>query len=329
MGHNRILGLDIGYGYTKGTAYGRTSVFPSVAGDAIRGNFDNGLVTSGNGSTIEIDGLEWFYGDQARRHSRNPVALFARERTEQRDVMRVLFAATLAELNITSGAVSLATGLPVDWFTDRDELESVLRGTHSFRVNGVLCTVYVDQVATVPQPFGSLFDLLLDTGGQIVNADLARGKVGILDVGSYTTDAALCDNMEYIARASGSRTIAMSNVWRQVGDAVRSHYGLDYEPHVIDAIMRNGRTVTVQGADRSIDNLIQPAVDAIAQQVIAFARDRWGSARDFKRVLLTGGGAYLLSDQVRRVFPHLTVLAEPHTANLRGFYKYAVRKFAG
>jgi len=322
-----IVGIDIGYGYTKGTAYGRTSVFPSVAGDAVRGDFDNGLVTSGRGSTLTVDGLAWFYGEQARRHSRNPVALFARERTEQRDVMRVLFAATLAELGITNGTVDVCTGLPVDWFADQDALSSTLRGAHSFTLNGVPCSVFVDRVAVVPQPFGSLFDVLLDTGGQLVNADLARGKVGILDIGSYTCDAALCDNMEYIAKASGSRTIAMSNVWRQVGDAVRARYGLDYEPHEVDAIMRNGRTVTVQGTDRSIENLIQPAVDAIAQQVLAFARDRWGSARDFKRVLLTGGGAYYLADAVRAVYPHTLVLSEPHAGNLRGFHKYAVRKF--
>jgi len=327
MGHNRIMGLDVGYGFVKATSSGRTCVFPSIAGDAIRGDFDNGLVTSGKGATLQVDGLSWFYGDQARKHSRNPVALFARERTEQRDVMRVLFAATLAELNITSGTVDLATGLPVDWFADRDGLESVLRGTHSFKVEGVPCSVYVDQVATIPQPFGSLFDLLLDTGGKIVNADLAHGRVGILDVGSYTTDAALCDNMEFIAKSSGSRTIAMSNVWRQVGDAVRAHYGLDYEPHQVDSLMRNGRTVTVQGTDRSIDNLIQPAVDAVAQQVLAFARDRWGSARDFKRVLLTGGGAYYLADAVRAVYPHTLVLSEPHTGNLRGFHKYGTRKY--
>ena len=147
-------------------------------------------------------------------------------------------------------------------------------------------------------------------------------------MGTFTCDIALSDGLEYIAKASGSKTVAMSTVWRQVRDGIKAYYELDYELHQIDHILRNGRTVTVQGLDRDISDLVEPAVDALAQQVLAFARDRWGKARDFKRILLTGGGAYHIADAVKRVYPHTQVLTEPHTGNLRGFYKYAVRKFS-
>ena len=73
---------------------------------------------------------------------------------------------------------------------------------------------------------------------------------------------------------------------------------------------------------------MQPAVEALSQQVIAFARDLWGSARDFDRIILTGGGAYYVADAVKQVYPQTLVLHEPHTGNLRGFFKYAVRKFS-
>lgn len=323
---SKILGLDIGYGFSKATDGENTVVFPSVAGDATRADFDNDVVKAGKGHVITLDGQEWFYGAHAQKHSRNPLALFARERTEQRDLMRVLFCASLAELGIAENVV-LCTGLPVDWFADKDELESLLLGTHRFSVDGLQRTVFVTRVVTVPQPFGSFFDQILDDQGRIINAPFARGKVGVLDVGTFTCDIALSDGLEYVAKSSGSRTVAMSTVWRQVRDGIKGRYGLDYDLHRIDRLMQNGDTVTVQGHDRDISDLIQPAIDAMAQQVLAFARDRWGNALDFKRIILTGGGATYLEDAVRSVYPHTLTLPEPHTGNLRGFYKYAVRKF--
>ena len=57
--------------------------------------------------------------------------------------------------------------------------------------------VRVCQVATIPQPFGSFFDRVLDDEGKLINARFARARVGILDVGSYTTDIALSDGLEH------------------------------------------------------------------------------------------------------------------------------------
>jgi plasmid segregation protein ParM len=241
--------------------------------------------------------------------------------------MRLLFCAAMVELGV-QGRLSLCTGLPVDWFADRAELERLLLGEHTFEVDGDSRTLHVCQVATVPQPFGSFFDLVLDDDGKLINAPFARGKVGILDIGTFTCDLALSDGLEYVAKASGSKTVAMSTVWRQVRDGIKERHGLEYELHEIDRILRNGEAVTVQGQDKDIGDLVQPAVDALSQQVIAFARDRWGKARDFKRILLTGGGAYYITEAVKQVYPHTLVLGEPHTGNLRGFLKYAVRKFS-
>ena len=323
----QLVGLDIGYGFTKVTDGQRTLLFPSVAGDAVRAGFDNDVVRSDHGQTISLGGQEWFYGVHAQKHSRNPLALYARERTEQRTLIRLLFCAAMTELAI-DGRVSLCTGLPVDWFSDREDLEGQLLGDHTFTADGIGHSVYVCRIATVPQPFGSFFDQVLDADGKLINAAFARGKVGLLDIGTFTCDLALSDGLEYVAKASGSKTVAMSSVWRDVRDGLRSRYGLDYELHQIDRILRDGLTVTVEGQDRNIEDLVRPAVDALAEQVIAFARERWGKARDFKRIMLTGG-AYHIADAVKRVYPHTLVLAEPHLGNVRGYLKYAVRKFGG
>ena len=91
--------------------------------------------------------------------------------------------------------------------------------------------------------------------------------------------------------------------------------------------IRNGCAVTVQGHERDITDLVRPAVDALAQQVLTFARDRWGRARDSKQVILTAGGAWYITEAVKKVYPHKMVISDPHLGDLRGFHKYARRKF--
>lgn len=321
-----IVGLDIGYGFVKAKTGERDVVFPSVVGDVVQADFGNDLVTAGAGRTIAVDGRRWFYGRHAQKHSRNPLILFSRERTEQRDIMRVLLCAAIAELGI-DGRISLCTGLPVGWFADRDDLEGILKGRHDFVVDDRPTSVVVHQVVTVPQPFGSFFDQILDTEGRLVNRSIAGAKIGILDIGTFTCDLAVADCLEYIPKLSGSKTIAMSNVWRHVRDGIKDAYGIEYEMDQVDEIVRNGQCITVEGQEKTVSALVDAAIDSLAQQVIAFARDRWGHARDFKRIILTGGGAYYIADRIKDVYPHTVVLHAPHLGNLRGFHRYAVRKF--
>ena len=44
----QIVGLDIGYGFTKATDGERTVIFPSVGGDVVMADFDNDLVKAGS-----------------------------------------------------------------------------------------------------------------------------------------------------------------------------------------------------------------------------------------------------------------------------------------
>lgn len=287
----RVVSVDIGYGFTKATDGNKTVIFPSVGGDVVQADFDNELIKAGRGQVLTVDQARWFYGWHAQKHSRNPLALFARERTEQVDLMLVLFRAAMAELGVAnasssnsssltnSNRIALCTGLPVDWYDDKQELERLLLGEHVFTVgsgpSAQQKSVYVRQVFVVPQPFGSFFDQVLDAEGALINAEFARSKVGVLDIGTYTTDYALSDGLEYVAKSSGSKTVAMSTVWRAVRDGIKAQWGIEYDLHQIDHLMRNGRTVTIHGVPRSVDPLIEPAVENLAGQVLAGARERW------------------------------------------------------
>jgi len=205
-------------------------------------------------------------------------------------------------------------------------LTEILSGEHNFDVNGEPWLVFVDRVVVVPQPFGSFFDMLMDGEGRLVRPDLSRGKVGIVDVGTYTTDVALSDSLEYVAKASGSKTSAMSTVWREIRDDIRRLYGIEYELHEIDGLLLGGKPLIVQGKVVNINSLVQRAVDGLSKRVVSVCRETWGKALDFNLIILTGGGAPYVREAMGKVYPHSQVVFAPHVGNLRGFYKYMLRK---
>ena len=229
----------------------------------------------------------------------------------------------------------VVTGLPVNWYADREKVVEQLSGKHVVRrVNGrqadsphpPVHRFTVDEVLVVPQPFGSLFDAILGPEGQIVDEALAQGRLGVIDVGTYTTDYVLVDRLRYIERGSGTIATAMSRAYQLIGRSILDTYGLELRMHQVDRAVREGQ-VTVFGEERSVDWLADPVLDALAQEVLAEAGTLWGDGRDLKAILVTGGGAMALGERIRRRYAHARVLPDAALANVNGFFKYGQRKW--
>jgi plasmid segregation protein ParM len=371
-----IVGVDIGYGYTKAVGGDRQVIFPSVVGKAERIRYEADLNPhlrkgrhldsahhSANGAIALIteDG-DHFVGELALLQSRVQWTLLDRSRVEDPSA-RLLFLAALSELvgetpplgpsRSDGGEVSapspvptgepilmgegrggghsfrIVTGLPVNWYADRDKVLEQLAGKHVVRrVNGrqIVQRFTIDEVLVVPQPFGSLFDAILGSEGQIVDQDLAQGRVGVIDVGTYTTDYVLVDRLRYVEHGSGTISGAMSRAYQLIGRSLLDTFGLDLRLHQVDRAVRDGR-VTVFGEERSIGWLVDPVLDSLCQEVLAEAGTLWGDGRDLKAVLVTGGGAMALGERIQRRYGHARLLPNAALANVNGFHKYGRRKW--
>ena len=66
---NSVIGLDIGYGYTKAVSNTGIATLPSVIGPAVTIKYHGDLAGNGRGLTLETDGKAWFVGQQARLQS--------------------------------------------------------------------------------------------------------------------------------------------------------------------------------------------------------------------------------------------------------------------
>ena len=329
-----IVGLDIGYGYTKAIGGDRQVVFPSIVGKAERIRYQNELqsalgVPGEVGMALNTEEGDRFVGELALLQSRVQWTLLDRSRVEDPSA-RLLFLAALSEW-AEQGVreFQVVTGLPVKWYADRDKLVGQLKGRHFVqRENGqrAVHRFAVRDVLVVPQPFGSLFDTILGEEGQIVDEALARGRLGVIDVGTFTTDYVLVDGLRYVERGSGSIATGMSKAYELIGRSLLDSFGLDLRMHQVDQAVRRGQ-VTIFGEVREIDWITEPVFDAIAAEVLAQAGTLWGDGRDLAAILVTGGGAIALGERIREHYRHASILDDAAMANVKGFRKYGQRRW--
>jgi plasmid segregation protein ParM len=297
----------------------------SVIGPAVEIKYHNDLIGNGRGLEIEVSGNDWFVGDMARLQSPSPTSPRARKRDI--DVVRLLMLGAFHRLGVVEGTVKLVTGLPVEWFTDKDALAAGLRGPHTFTANGTPCTVTVSDVVIVPQPFGSFFRSLLAPDGALTDVNgWARGRVGILDVGMHTSDYALSDALRYVEPRSGSVDKAMARVYELVREAVAQNYDRDASLSDIEDAVRTGK-LPHRDQHIGILDLVAGAREAVGRSVVGQAQTLWGDGDDLAAVLVTGGGGPFFYEEIKAVYPHAQLLDDPQRANAEGFYRYGLRKF--
>jgi plasmid segregation protein ParM len=319
------IGLDIGYGHTKAANGSGCVTFPSLAGPAVAVKYHNDLAEDGAGLEIHVDNARWFVGEQAALQS--PFTLSPRTRERDPELLRLLAFAALHRLGALAGSVDLVTGLPIAWYPDREALADALAGAHDVVVNGRPARVEIAQVLVVPQPFGSLFRVLLNPAGVMIDEDRLRWeRVAIIDIGMHTTDYAFIDKLRYVEPRSGSIPVAMARVYELVQRAVMERHGLDLDLQDAEAAVRTGH-VTVYGRRHAIQDAADEALAMVAQEVTGEAATLWGRAKDAAAVLVTGGGGGALLQRIQLKYPHARLICEPQTANAQGFYRYALRKF--
>ncbi len=331
-GPTMIISVDIGYGYTKGVGPdGLRFSFPSVVGTAEEIRFATDLINGEEERAVEYGDWRFFYGKQALLQSRIQSAIFDRSRVHDH-TYKMLFVAALVEMvkvAPSSKRAKVVTGLPVEFFSDRPEVVESFEGAYNITTDRTI-KFAVDSVFVAPQPFGSLFRELLNEQGKIVSDTIEGGRVGVIDVGTYTTDFVVSHELRYVQRLSGSIRIGWSEVISQVQQALADLYRLALMPHEVDQALRAGE-VRVRGESVSLEKLIKPAVTDIETAVVARARDLWGEGADMDMILVSGGGGPHLYDAIHDVYPHARLLDDAFWANAEGFYRFGQRSatFAG
>ncbi|NNJ83966.1 MAG: hypothetical protein HKP13_03370, partial [Gammaproteobacteria bacterium] len=129
-----ILGIDIGFGFTKATNGKESVIFKSIFGEAAQIQFRDQLMDQAGPESylhLEIDGVPYFIGELAERQSN--VCSFTLDHSQfVESFAKTMALGAMASLMPESGSVRIVTGLPVGYYQrQRDQLASILRGRHN------------------------------------------------------------------------------------------------------------------------------------------------------------------------------------------------------
>jgi plasmid segregation protein ParM len=328
-----IIGLDIGFGYTKSATESRTDVFPSVVGEWTPGAFRLGAAL-GDGhdaeavEAVRLDGRSYVVGDRALRLAHRRFVGLSREWMESA-AFRALALTALYRLFAPSDAhVTVITGLPVeDVEPHGTTVRRQLEGTHQLWIEPRTApwTVTVTGVQVLPQPLGTVLAQLLDASGQLVEGGGLEDRVGVLDVGFRTTDYFTLQGLEVVPAECLTRNTGIADLLLDLSREIYRRWGVELDPHALDEPALQG-ALRIAGESVKLGSILDPLLDRHAEAIAAHARMLWGDqARGLARLWLTGGGAALLGGRLKSVASHAEHARHARMQNAVGYYRYGER----
>lgn len=334
-----ILAIDIGFGFTKATTAEKSIVFKSVLGEATDLQFQGAILGDGAAEDhmqLEVDGRSLFIGDLAERQSN--VRFFTLDQAQFVSRFAKYLALTAAA-RMVSGyiPINLVTGLPIGYYQQyKDELAGLLVGDHRvFLTDGTgkrqEKLITISKVKVIPQPFGSLFNLMLNDLGEVGDKRLVRDKVGIVDVGFRTADYTVSDRMRYSERGSRTTDSGIARAFNVIATKLREKSGVNVELYRLHEAIDRG-AIKIRGSEYDLSALTEQVFGQLATAVANEIDRLWADDWDMDLIVLTGGGGVVLSKYLQPLINGqvMTVdaVSDARLCNARGYWKFGKHLWA-
>lgn len=326
------VGLDLGFGYTKGVSDSGTTIFPSVVSHSRDIKFMADEIASKHpGDQIVDEDGTWFVGELAFAQSLEGELITLRGRTVDEDSIGNVFRARLARAalgklfpNITNGEalhIRLATGLPVDHMRDAGSLKSALIGQHIIQTDSTHFVANITDVMVMPQPYGTIYSRMLKPSGELDPCHTAI-RTGVVDIGRYTIDVTLDDNGEYIEPESGSAEGGVYMALERIKGAVNRDYRFTPTDRQAEEILRTG-CIKVSGETVNYQDVVSQSLEPVRDATMRLMNAKWGTAARVDAIYLSGGGAHLTHRAVKKAFKQTVLVDDSQFANAIGYRNYA------
>ena len=335
----RRIGVDPGFGGFKVSelkADGiRVEITPAVVGVGKKEMGSLGLPALGSRPStdkplrVSYEGVEYLVGQNIHLYAQPVQRLDFLRLSEGPELRSLIYAALWPILGGGSQQVALVIGLPIQilWDQGRAEdvfqkLQSWLVAKHIFQVNDQFAEMTIVQIRVIPQVMGTYYDCLAEKSGSL---KLAGNNVrfGIADIGFNTLDLIGVEDGTVIDRFTGGNTLGMRRAAEIVANAVREEVDVELSLQQADDLIvqtcKGQRPVIYHPeGETDVTHIVHQALDNAAASVCSFVEQAWGNGRQFRHILITGGGAHALQGYLLKLYPYATVTRGPITANARG-----------
>ncbi len=328
-----ILGIDIGFGFTKATNGKDSLVFKSVLGEATDIQFREKILGDAGSEEhlqVEVDGKSFFIGELAERQSN--VRFFTLDQAQ----FITKFAKTLAlaaAARLVGGyiPINLVSGLPIGHYRQhKDELARILQGEHKVSVldgegKRQEKVINVNKVRVIPQPFGSMFNLMLNDLGELGDKRLVKEKIGIIDVGFRTSDYTVSDKMRYSERGSRTTDSGIARAFNVIASKLREKSGVNVELYRLYEAVDRG-AIKIRGKEYELKSLTEQVFSQLATTVANEVDRLWADDWDMDTMVITGGGGAVLEKYLSpllngHVLP-MDQAKDARLANVKGYWRF-------
>lgn len=332
-----IVGVDIGFGFTKAFNGKRSVIFKSLMGNSTDIQFQQsmGVEMADANLHISLDDTSYFLGDYAELQSN--VRDFTLDQHRMLSEFAKIFAlAAVGECCSDTSAVNLVTGLPVTFLKrDYKKFKEKLSGSHriTFHTPGeqsITKTININKIQIIPQPAGSVFNIILNKYGKISDRKKAMQKLGVVDIGFKTTDFTVFDHLQYVERSSATLDSGISRCFSIIADKLRHESNVNIELYRIFKYIDSG-AIKIKGREYNIKSLIQNVYSHAASAIATELNRLWENDWDIDAIVLSGGGsmelAPFLTPHIEGNVIPISSNADTRLSNVHGYWKFGKYKW--
>ena len=254
---------------------------------------------------MELGGNAYFVGELAERQSN--VRSFTLDQDQFiSGFARIMAVTALSRLHRSATSpCALVTGLPISYYRrHRDELAKLLTGKHEVarhrphRQRAPKRVINVSHVRVIPQPFGSLFNHMLNDMAEVADKRFVQEKIGIIDVGFRTCDCTIADKTRYSERGSQTTDSGIAKAYAIIAAKLRELTGVNVELYrLYDAVARGA--IKVRGKTIDLKPLVDEAFGKLASSIASEVERLWVDDWDIDLMIITGGGGAALAPYLR------------------------------
>ncbi len=325
----RLVSFDLGNGFTKFVSSSGEGHFPSVFALEEPGIDFDGLAAADD-FVISFEGETYAIGWSARRLGNIPRRTLDRTRVLDSEY-RVLFAAALAASCSQGAIIQPVLSLPISWYDRRDQVKPHLAGEWQIAYKGrtMKFIVPIELIRVIPEGFGSICSRALDRNGRVNGNGLLHMTVGVVDIGTKTTDLSMFEGLQIVPAKTDGYDIGLSQVYNIMARMAEREMGHRFTIEQLDDVMNGeqlylGPTeITSQALEWKHQALLQ-----VARSIAGHIKTLWSGGDDVRALLLTGGGSLHLYQYLMNDFQHIETVHNGPMANCWGGYTYGLLKRA-
>lgn len=306
----RLVGLDIGYGFTKVVRDDEQRVmFPSAVA-AIPPTILGSIGDVQAEDEVVVERVRCIVGERAIGKDDRYTNLHNVWWTST--VYKAIIAHAKKWIPARS---SIVTGLPLHNYIAPDARDIVK--------DIVKAGLHAKDVLIVPQGVGAYFS----------DATFAHPttKVAVVDIGTWTTELIGMAGRDLLHDASVGHVLGVNDLFATVAQELKEKLGRPVDPYEVERAYRDDGEIRYQGRaypQETIKERVTALAKERAGQILAKMVDLWGPhAAAFESILFCGGGAKLLFPFLKTFREGSVLIADAQFANARGYLAIAEHKY--